>query len=182
MNNRISELSDRIENIKPSANKVEIKKLSDELMVEFCNIVKTFLENWEFIDKNKVLFDKKTSDVVVSNKTKASYGKGARAIINSAFVLSIMKYCVKRGLSHPGFVVLDSPLTTYKERDKKQNANNEEVNKSIKSSFFYDLAAMSNEYQIIIFDNEVPPSDLKGITYHHFTGNMEIERTGFIPN
>jgi hypothetical protein len=182
MNSRISELSDRIDNTKSNANKVEIKKLSDELMSEFCNIVRVFLENWDFIDKDEVLFDKKSSDVIVSNKLKASYGKGARAIINSAFILSIMKFCIERGLPHPGFVILDSPLTTYKEKDKRQKAKNEEVNKSVKDSFFYDLASISNEYQIIVFDNEVPPNDLKNITYHHFTGNIEIERTGFIPN
>ncbi|MGR6761290.1 hypothetical protein ACU1JV_05455 [Paenibacillus sp. T2-29] len=182
MSSRISELSNRFDNTKSDANKVEIKKLSDELMIEFCNIIQMFLENWGFIDKDEVSFNKNTNDVVVADKTKASYGKGARAIINSAFILSIMEYCVSRGLSHPGFVILDSPLTTYKERDKKQNENNEEVKTSVKELFFKHLATLSNECQIIIFDNEVPPSDLENITYHHFTGNKEIERTGFIPN
>jgi len=184
-NARINELSERIKNTKADANKVEIKKLTDELMLEFCKLIKKFLGNWNFIPKDdmqKVIFENKANDVIICNKPKPTYGKGARAIINSAFIISIMKYCIERGLSHPGFVVLDSPLTTYKEKDKKNNAKNEEVNKSVKDSFFYNLAKESNNCQIIIFDNEIPPRDLVGCTYHHFTGNPEMDRTGFIPN
>ncbi|KTD85681.1 hypothetical protein [Paenibacillus etheri] len=183
MTNRIVELTDRINNTKSDTNKFEIKKLSDDLMTEFCDIIKIFLGNWGLIDnKDEVVFNKKTNDVIVAEKTKASYGKGARAIINSAFILSIMEYCFSRGLPHPGFVILDSPLTTYKERDKEQKWKNEEVNHSIKESFFKKLAASSSDCQIIIFDNEIPPKDAEAITYHHFTGNKELERTGFIPN
>lgn len=182
MNNRIIDLTNMIDNTKSNANKVEINKLSDELMTEFCEIIKMFLESWSFIIDDEVLFNKKTNDLTVAEKAKASYGKGARAIINSAFILSLMEYCISRGLPHPGFVILDSPLTTYKERDRKLNITNEEVKSSVKDSFFEHLSTLSKEYQIIIFDNEVPPKGLKNITYHHFTGNKEIDRTGFIPN
>ena len=182
MESRISQLSDKIDNAKSDDNKVEIKKLSDELIKEFCDIIEAFLKEWSFITKDSVFFDKKNIDVIVAGKTKSSYGKGARAIINSAFILSIMKYCLERGISHPSFVILDSPLTTYKERDKKSSENKEDISKSIKESFFRNLATVRDECQIIIFDNELPPNDLKNITYHHFTGNPDIDRTGFIPN
>lgn len=182
MNSRISELSVKIDNAKSDDNKVEIKKLSDELIQEFCNIIQAFLDDWGFITKGNVSFDKKNSDVIVADKAKASYGKGARAIINSAFILSIMKYCLERGIPHPSFVILDSPLTTYKERDIKANEKKEDINKGIKESFFRNLAKVNEEWQIIIFDNELPPSDLENITYHHFTGNPDINRAGFIPN
>lgn len=182
MNSRISELSSKIDNAKTDENKVEIKKISDELMEEFCAVIKAFLAEWEFITKENVSFDKKNSDVIVAGKTKASYGKGARAIINSAFILSIMKYCLERGLPHPSFVILDSPLTTYKERDKRINEKKEDINKGIKESFFRNLAIVQDEWQIIVFDNELPPRNLKNITYHHFSGNPDIDRTGFIPN
>jgi len=181
MNSRISELSDKIDNAKSDDNKVEIKKLSDDLIQEFCDIVQAFLDDWGFVTKANVSFDKKNSDVIVADKAKASYGKGARAIINSAFILSIMRYCLERGIPHPSFVILDSPLTTYKERDKKVNEHKEDISKGIKESFFRNLAKVNEEWQIIIFDNELPPSDLENITYHHFTGNADINRAGFIP-
>lgn len=181
---RIQELNEKIDNTKAINDKTEIKRLSEELMVEFCDLIKKLLEDWNFINKlneNAVYYNKKDNDIIVWDKTKASYGKGARAIINSSFVISIMLYCKQNGLSHPGFVVLDSPLTTYKEKDKRNNEKNEEVSKSVKDSFFYSLAQGSKDCQIIIFDNETPPEDLRGITYHHFTGNPDLARTGFIP-
>lgn len=181
---RIQELNERIDNTKATSNKVEVKKLSDELMEEFCNLIQELLEDWNFIDvscENTVFFNKKENDVIVNGKTKASYGKGARAIINSSFIIAILLYCKQKGFPHPGFVVLDSPLTTYKEKDKRNNEKNEEVSKSVKNSFFNNLAKCSMDCQIIVFDNETPPEDLQGIKYHHFTGNPDIDRTGFIP-
>lgn len=177
--------NERIDNTKATSNKVEVKKLSDELMEEFCKLIQGLLENWNFIDiscEDTVYFNKKDNDVIVKSKTKASYGKGARAIINSSFIIAILLYCKQNSLPHPGFVVLDSPLTTYKEKDKRNNEKNEEVSKSVKYSFFNNLAKYSIDYQIIVFDNETPPEDLHGITYHHFTGNPDLDRTGFITN
>lgn len=183
-NSRIQELNDRIDNTKVVSEKVNIKKLSDELMVEFCKIVQNLLEEWTFIDssdKCSVEFNSKSNDIVVCGKTKASYGKGARAIINSSFLIAIMLYCQQYGLSHPGFIVLDSPLTTYKEKDKQKNEKNEEVSKGVKSAFFNNLSRIGRGRQIIIFDNETPPENLTEIKYQHFTGNPDIDRAGFVP-
>ena len=126
-------------------------------------------------------FNSKSNDIVVCGKTKASYGKGARAIINSSFLIAIMLYCQQYGLSHPGFIVLDSPLTTYKEKDKQKNEKNEEVSKGVKSAFFNNLSQIGRGRQIIIFDNETPPENLTEIKYQHFTGNPDIDRAGFVP-
>ncbi|QEH69963.1 AAA family ATPase [Cellulosilyticum sp. WCF-2] len=182
---RIQELNEKIDNTKATSNKVDIKRLSEELMIVFCDLIKELLEDWNFIEKitqNTVEFNKKANDIIINGKTKATFGKGARAIINSSFIIAIMQYCIQYNLSHPGFVVLDSPLTTYKEKDRKNNEKNEEVSKSVKKSFFFSMKELSNKCQVIIFDNEIPPDDLEGINYHHFTGNINIERTGFIPN
>lgn len=180
---RIQELNNRLDNTKSTSEKVSLKKPSEELLEEFCTIVEDLLESWRFIlgNNHSVIFNEKDNDVIVSGKEKATYGKGARAIINSAFIIAIMNYCYSHGLSHPGFVVLDSPLTTYKERDRQANLKNEDVEKSVKAQFFYNLAQIGKHKQVIIFDNEIPPKDLSDITYHHFTGNQMIYRTGFIP-
>lgn len=180
---RIQELNNRLDNTKSTSEKVSLKKPPEELLEEFCSIVDNLLESWKFItsDNNSVVFNGKDNDVIVAGKEKATYGKGARAIINSAFIIAIMDYCSSKGLSHPGFVILDSPLTTYKERDRQANLKNEDVANSVKAQFFYNLARVCKQKQIIIFDNEIPPKDISDITYHHFTGNKEIFRTGFIP-
>lgn len=180
---RIQELNDRIDNTKNTSEKVSLKKPPEELLKEFCDIIENLLVSWKFIadDNSSVVFNNKDNDIIVSGKEKATYGKGARAIINSAFIIAIMDYCSSHGLSHPGFVILDSPLTTYKERDRQANLKNEDVSNSVKAQFFYNLSRICKHKQIIIFDNEIPPENIDGITYHHFTGNKEIFRTGLIP-
>lgn len=180
---RIQELNNRLDNTKNTSEKVSLKKPPEELLKEFCDIVENLLVSWKFIadDNGSVVFNDKDNDIIVSGKEKATYGKGARAIINSAFIIAIMDYCSSHGLSHPGFVILDSPLTTYKEQDRQANLKNEDVASSVKAQFFYNLSRICKHKQIIIFDNEIPPENIDGITYHHFTGNKEIFRTGFIP-
>lgn len=180
---RIQELNNRLDNTKNTSEKVSLKKPPEELLKEFCDIVENLLVSWKFIadDNGSVVFNDKDNDIIVSGKEKATYGKGARAIINSAFIIAIMDYCSSHGLSHPGFVILDSPLTTYKEQDRQANLKNEDVASSVKAQFFYNLSRICKHKQIIIFDNEIPPENIAGITYHHFTGNKEIFRTGFIP-
>lgn len=87
-----------------------------------------------------------------------------------------------KGECHPGVVVLDSPLTTYKEKDKKNGEDDESVGQGIKGKFYTMLADEETLKQIIIFDNEEPSEEVKGeISYLHFSGEASIGRKGFIP-
>ena len=95
-----------------------------------------------------------------------------------------MNYCLSRDLCHPGVVILDSPLTTYKEKDKKKGENDESVGQGTKEKFYTMLAddKSSKSKQIIVFDNEEPSEEVKGrINYLHFSGEASIGRKGFIP-
>ncbi|MDQ7864054.1 hypothetical protein RCO48_32115 [Peribacillus frigoritolerans] len=71
----------------------------------------------EFSSNTTVNFEK--GIFYIDSKPTKDYGKGYRAIIYSAFVISLMEYCRDKKMPHPGFVVLDSPLTTYKGKKKK---------------------------------------------------------------
>ena len=150
---------------------------------EFSEIVKKMLVAWNFIEeKSEVEFDKKSKDLCVDGKNKELFGKGARAIINSAFLIGLMKYCYNNELSHPGVVILDTPLTTFKEKDKAANEKDESVGKDIKIAVYEKLAKFGREYQIIIFENEEPNDELKeNVNYIHFSGNTNVGRKGFIP-
>ena len=78
--------------------------------------------------------------------------------------------------------MLDSPLTTYKERDSI-NQNEETITDVVKQSFYKYLSTLKG-VQIIILENIVPSKDIQNkINYYHFTGNpaIENERYGFIP-
>ena len=180
-NERISKLEDQLHNIPPNKVSIEILSSNSLYLKSLCTEIQSLLESWGFTTTD-VTFDLKSNDVVVNNKEKATYGKGARAIINSAFLLAIMKHCQKYGLSHPNVIILDTPLTTYREKDKLKGESDESVSTGIKTSVYQYLVDNIIKSQVIIFENEEPNESIKQkINYIHFSGNKYIGRKGFIP-
>lgn len=176
----INEWQEKIDStVQNKGNKKE--NLPDEYTNELCMEIKQLLKKCDFIgEEDDIKYNSATNDVKIGDKEKASFGKGARAIINSTFLIGLMNYCYKKNLCHPGFVVLDSPLTTYKEKDKKDGGD-ENITKGTKEKFYEMLAEQKNG-QIIIFDNEEPSSTVKKkINYLHFSGDSSVGRKGLIP-
>ncbi|MBS4178773.1 AAA family ATPase [Lederbergia citrea] len=142
---------------------------------EFCKYMSKTLNRWKFSQKPEVLF--KDGTFFINSKPSNDYGKGYRAIIYSAFAISIMQYCKTNKIPHPGFVVLDSPLTTYK---GKKSAD--DVTEDIQSAFFKDVSLLNCDMQIIIFDNKEPSDGIKQkINYEEFTKDTSNGRYGFFP-
>ena len=143
---------------------------------DFCEYLSSTLKRWKFSKTPKVLYD--NGEFYINSKPSGDYGKGYRAIIYSAFAISLMEYCKEKGIPHPGFVVLDSPLTTYKGKKSQ-----EDVNGDIQDAFFSDLASLVNNMQIIILDNKEPSSEVKEkINFEEFTKDENNGRYGFFPN
>lgn len=99
----------------------EKTRFENDALLEFCSIVAKLLDAWRWIytpPPIEVTFDTHYNrmDIVISGTPKRSFGKAARAILKSAVLVGLMEYCVANGLPHPGFVVLDSPLTTKPEK------------------------------------------------------------------
>lgn len=160
--------------------KIEGHKLNETNTKDICDIVSNLLEEWKLFDKAEITFDFKNYDLVVNGKKKESFGKGYRAILNSAFIIGIMNYAVGRGLPHPKVIILDSPLTTYKEKDKGEE--NEGINDSVKKAFYTYLSKNLKNKQVIVLENVDPDLDIKkSITYYHFSKNKEKGRYGFFP-
>lgn len=178
---RISELESNREKV-TNKSKGNIKDISEEKLVQFSEIVKKMLVSWNFIEeKSDVVFNKENKDFCIDGKRKELFGKGARAIINSAFLIGLMEYCYDNRLCHPGIVILDTPLTTFREKDADTDEKDESVGKDIKMAVYDNLATTCKDYQVIIFENEEPTKDLKNkINYIHFTGNDNVDRQGFI--
>lgn len=139
---------------------------------EFCDIVKGLLEKWkwDYTDPPlKVTFDEANTDILISGEPRDSFGRTVRAIISSAFIIGLMDYCYSKSLPHPGFVVLDSPLTTKRDRkkaeddveeDAKEDNDDIQVSDDILNAFFTHLARNYSDRQIIIFDNKESPVHL----------------------
>ncbi|RDE28986.1 AAA family ATPase [Parageobacillus thermoglucosidasius] len=148
----------------------------------FCNIIKKLLEEWKIEEHITVEFDHDKKDIIVNGKAKGSFGKGYAAVLNSAFVIGILQYTIMLGLPHPKVIVLDSPLTTFKGKDKSTSSDEFVINDEVKQAFFKYLSTQKSGMQFIILDNAIPPKEvIPKIKYYYFTKNESLGRYGFIP-
>lgn len=149
---------------------------SDEAEV-FSKEVETLLRAWHFPGLARVTFSESDQDVVISGRTRASHGKGVRAIAHAAFNLALLKSCLKAEMPHPGFALIDSPLVVYREPDTDEGGFSHDV----KDAFYRSIAEDFRVSQVIIFENEDPPMDLGAdVNIIRFTGASH-GRQGFIP-
>lgn len=154
----------------------------------FCKVISSVLKEWGFPGEHQVFFDKEKFDIVIDGKLRIDNGKGVRAITHAAFKVAFLMYCREYNLPHPGFLVLDSPLLTY--RDPLKNPargflteDEVELSKtSVKSQFFDHLSRISNLGQFIILENIDPPSDIERIAkVEVFFGSSGGGRYGLFP-
>lgn len=139
------------------------------------------LTAWRFPDADKVQFDGKTGDVTVAGKRRAANGKGVRAILRAAFNVAVIVYCIKNGRPHPGFLILDTPLLTYREplRSKHGELSEDEeiiASTSLAEHFYKHLASLKNDVQFIVIENSTPPAAIDKqlaciTTFTHAEGN-----------
>ena len=119
-------------------------------------------------------------DLIISGKERSSEGKGFRAIAYAAFMIGLLDYCAdsRTELPHPGIVVLDSPLVTYKRRDTTPG---EEISEDVTAAFYEALAKLPAGKQVIVLENNDPPAAIHGqINYTHFSRSA-TGRYGFFP-
>ncbi|MED1951479.1 ATP-binding protein [Brevibacillus centrosporus] len=127
---------------------------------------------------NNVTFDDKGYDFIINGKARSVYGKGYRSIIYSVFVISLMVYCQKNHLPHVGFVLIDSPLTTYQEAGELTDA--EKIPEELKERFIETFSKVK-ESQIIILENKFSMNiNNDSINFIEFTKDKHNGRYGFM--
>jgi hypothetical protein len=105
------------------------------------------------------VYDTEGEDIVISGKARKDDGKGYRAITYAAFMVGVLRQANQKHRRHPGFIVMDSPLVTYREPDENMG-----------------------DGQVIVLENEEPPEDLRNsIAYTAFTKNRNTGRYGLFP-
>src|SRR5205807_6209814 len=110
-----------------------------------------------------VAFDESSYDIRIDGKNRKDNGKGVRAVTHAAFKVALLIFCRERNLPHPGFLILDTPLLTY--RDPLSNrgpleSGEEELRKSaLKQYFFEHLATNGAHGQFVVIENiDLPPN------------------------
>lgn len=142
--------------------------------------VATILTSWNFPGECHVYFDKQSTDFVIDGKPRASRGKGLRAITHAAVNIALLEYCQENGLSHPGFVVLDSPLLAYFKPEGDDDLALKGTD--LKERFYEYLVKHHGENsQVLVIENQHPPEKLEGrLAMNVFTGNPEEGRFGLL--
>lgn len=163
--------------------------LPTSVVHEFCSVVTDVLNEWGFPGANSVTFDEEKYDIVVDGKLRTGNGKGVRAVIHAAFKVALLIYCHNKRIPHPKFIVLDSPLLTYRDPLKSPKlgelAEDELALKqtNVKEKFFDHLSSLSSIGQFIILENIDPPKGIEGIAHVEvFYGLGSQGRSGLLPS
>jgi len=167
-------------NSQSKSGKTVYDSLSISKIQDLCDEIATVLSGWNYASSVTVTLNQayKIYDFIVNGVDRKSNGKGIRAIIYSAFIFGLMRYCIKQNLPHPRSIILDSPLTTYHGEDIP--LNDEDAPLSLQNAFFKDLSNLSQDRQVIILDNKQPDeSIISKINYIRFTKNPNSGRAGF---
>lgn len=159
--------------------------ISSFVLRAFCEEIESVLLEWAWSKNPRVEFDEKEYDIIVDGQPRNSHGKGVRAILYSAFTIGLLRYCINKGRPHPGVVIIDSPLTSFKKKAAKDIPGADgEVSAGIEAAFWDSLKHVSKEVQIIVIENKEPPADVAvEVHYEWFAGKdaKDGERAGLIP-
>lgn len=139
--------------------------------------IETLLREWHFPDLTGVAFSDADQDIVISGRDRATHGKGVLALTHAAFTCGLLRFCNANERPFTGFVLTDSPLVVYQEPDPEEKG----FPLAVKDQFYRSLARGFTDSQIIVLENDGPPSDLaSSVNTIRFTGSADGRR-GFIP-
>lgn len=140
------------------------------------------LQAWGVPDAERVHYDRTEQDIVAGDQLRSAHGKGVRAILHAAFTIALAQYCFDRDLPHPGFVILDSPLVTYRPPEEGGPTDADDMLDASVAARFYADIQHNFDGQIIIMENMDPPNGLDPESVDvPFTKNASHGRYGFFP-
>lgn len=146
----------------------------------FAQTVESILTGWHFPEADRVFFDPKARDLVISGKSRSAFGKGLRAITHAAFTLGLLSLCRTKQTPHAGFVVLDSPLLAYREPDGKED---DLRGTDLKEQFYTYLQSLPDTQQVFVVENTDPPDAIKVLDQVlMFSKNPHSGRYGLFPH
>lgn len=151
-------------------------------LANFSEAVSERLQTWGVPDAERVRYDRNEQDLVAGDQLRSAHGKGVRAMLHAAFTIGLAQYCFDRRLPHPGFVVLDSPLVTYRPPEPGEQDDPDGVmDTSVAARFYADIQA-TFDGQILIMENMDPPDGLQADSVDvAFTKSLTNGRYGFFP-
>lgn len=182
---RIESLQARIETASKKA-KTQRQTINRDLADSansVCRRVTELLTNWGVPGVQAVSFDEAVVDIRINERRRVSFGKGKRGIFLTAYIISMMEHAISIDAPHLGFVVIDSPVVTYRDPKHGSADPDEALDISVKDRFYSWLTSREDRGQIIVLENEEPESDVKlRLSHTEFVGMEGASgRKGFYP-
>lgn len=185
-----AQLDKEIPKSKQVRQKIE-RNISNSAVVLALRIAE-LLKEWQVPGVMTVDFDETFVDIKINQRARISYGKGKRGIFLTAYMVALMELNIEKNLPHLGFIIIDSPVVTYKDPKHSKNElhykdvdlDGELLPEGVKDSFYGWLATRNNKGQIIVLENEEPNDQQKThLVYTEFSGPSasKNERAGFFP-
>lgn len=148
---------------------------------DFAQEVGSILHRWGVPGTQRVFFDAKEHDIQLDGKLRGSQGKGLRALTHAAFVIGLMTYCLKNNRPHPGFVVVDSPLLSYRGDVVEEDPYQDLKRTSVDQGFYRWLATELPAGQVVVIENRDAPDDVMSEMHIHQFLGASGDRYGFFP-
>lgn len=174
--------------LRATTAQVETPKTSAEVPIaagdlhRFDEIAREILQQWSF-PGSAVSYSTSERDLIVDQRVRRVRGKGVRSILHALFNVALAEYCLRRDYRHPGFVVLDSPIVSYRQAGEPEPSGEDETIATNVVDAFY--AYLQNEFQgqALILENKSPVSPLPDGSREYFFGGAagDADRSGFYP-
>lgn len=177
---RLRDLRQQLDRENASETATAVVGIQIATLTAFSADIGARLTAWGVPDADDTRYDRNEQDIVAGNQLRSAHGKGVRAVLHSAFTLGLLEFCADRDLPHPGFVVLDSPLVTYRAPEEHDAADN-----ALPGDFaarFYADVQDGIAGQVVVLENIDPPEGLAADTVDIvFTKSEQSGRYGFFP-
>lgn len=175
--------------LRSSTAQVDRPKTSTEVPIvardlhEFDLVAQEILRKWSFSADSTVHYSTSERDLIVDQRVRRVRGKGVRSILRALFNVSLAEYCIRRGYRHPGFVILDSPVVSYRQPGEPELSGEEETVGTNVVDAFYRYLQDQFGGQSLILENKSPVSPLPKGSREYFFGGTEAttQRSGFYP-
>ncbi|CAL9328085.1 hypothetical protein [Streptomyces sp. enrichment culture] len=148
-------------------------------VADFEQVMSQTLEAWQVPGDNHVTYDPTTAEIAVDGRPRKSRGRGMRSVIHAAFAVSLARRNQARGFIHPGFVVLDSPVLTYR-RPEDNTEEDELLAYDVVKNFYSDLLDNPTG-QVIVIENGTPPKSVRDRATAYAFSVDGSARQGFFP-
>ena len=146
-------------------------------VVAFERAIQRTLDAWHVRRTGEVVYDQYAAEMAIGERPRAAHGKGMRAVLHAAFTVALAERCLAEEHPHPGFVVLDSPLVTFREPGLAENGPGAGV-----AQYFYRHLIDSFAGQAVVVENGDPPADiLDEAEVYMFSRETHGHRFGFFP-